>query len=64
MGRDDSPADVQITRSFVAVAAGLVIATGLLCPTSYASRVERLPPEFRAVAMILDAGAAIMQVRR
>lgn len=60
MGRSDSPADVQIARSFVAVTATLVIASGLLCRTTGAPGLARLPPELRAVAMVLGAGTRVL----
>ena len=53
MSRGDSPADVQIARSFVAVLAALVIASGALCGSLGAHGAQRLPVEFRAVAMML-----------
>lgn len=61
MSRGDSPADVQMARSFVAVVAALVIASGALCSGVRASGVQRLPIEIRAVAMMLGAGTAILR---
>ena len=56
MGRSDSPADVQIARSFVAVIAALVVTSGVLCRTTGVPGLAHLPPEIRAVAMLLGAG--------
>ena len=53
MSRGDSPADVQMARSFVAVLVALVIASGALCGSLGAPGARRLPVEIRAVAMIL-----------
>ena len=53
MSRGDSPADVQMARSFVAVVAALVIASGALCGSLGVRSAGRLPAEIRAVAMVL-----------
>lgn len=58
MSRGDSPADVQIARSFVAVVAGLLFAGCLTCQGADATRVAQWPLEIRAVAMILGGGVA------
>ena len=52
MGRDDSPADVQLTRAFIAVALGLVLALWVLSPGCVDPSVRTLLPEFRALAGI------------
>ena len=61
VSRGDSPADVQMARSFVAVVAALVIASGALCGGVRAPGVQRLPVEIRAVAMMLGAGTATLR---
>jgi len=50
MGRDESPADVQIARAFIAVAVGLLLAFWLLIPECAGPTVHSLLPEFRALA--------------
>ncbi len=50
MGRDESPADVQLTRAFIAVAIGLLLAFWLLVPECASPTVHALLPEFRALA--------------
>ena len=50
MGRDDSPADVQLTRAFIAVALGLLLALWVLAPECAASSARSIMPEFRALA--------------
>ena len=52
MGRDDSPADVQLTRAFIAVALGLVLALWVLSPGCVDPSVGTLLPELRALAGI------------
>ena len=52
MGRDDSPADAQLTRAFVAVAVGLLLALWVLAPDCTRPDVNSLLPEFRALAGI------------
>ena len=52
MGRDDSPADVQLTRAFMAVAVGLLLALWVLAPECASQDVNVLLPEFRALAGI------------
>lgn len=61
MSRGDSPADVQMARSFVAVVAGLVFAGCLSCHDASGTPASRLPPEIRAVAMILGGGADLIR---
>ena len=50
MGRDESPADVQMTRAFIAVAMGLLLAFWVLLPECASPTVNALLPEFRALA--------------
>ncbi|MGH8131554.1 MAG: hypothetical protein ACRES3_11935 [Steroidobacteraceae bacterium] len=52
MGRDSAPADVQLTRAFIAVALGLVFAFCLLRPVCDVPSVRTLLPELRALAGI------------
>ena len=52
MGRDDSPADVQLTRAFMAVAVGLLLAFWVLRPVCATRTCAPLLPEFRALAGI------------
>ncbi|HEY5558397.1 MAG TPA: hypothetical protein VIK49_01585 [Steroidobacteraceae bacterium] len=52
MSRDEAPADVQLTRAFIAVALGLVFALALLRPVVDVPSVRTLLPELRAVAGI------------
>ena len=52
MGRDDSPADVQLTRAFIAVAVGLLLALWVLAPECVQPDVNSMLPEFRALAGI------------
>jgi hypothetical protein len=52
MGRDDSPADAQITRAFIAVALGLMLAFWVLRPACVDPGVRALPPELRLLADI------------
>ena len=52
MGRDESPADLQMTRAFIAVAAGLLLALWILAPECASPTVHELLPEFRALAGI------------
>jgi hypothetical protein len=52
MGRDDSPADVQLTRAFVAVAVGLLLALWVLAPECVQPGFSSMLPEFRALAGI------------
>ena len=52
MGRDDSPADAQLTRAFVAVALGLLLALWVLAPECTTPDVNSMLPEFRALAGI------------
>jgi len=50
VGRDEMPADTQLTRAFVAVAVGLVLAMIMLRPAADAPNVRTLLPELRALA--------------
>jgi hypothetical protein len=50
MGRDESPADVQMTRAFIAAAAGLLLAFWILVPRCACPTIHALLPEFRALA--------------
>ena len=50
MSRDEAPADVQLTRAFIAVVLGLALALALLRPTVEDPSVRTLLPELRAVA--------------
>jgi len=52
MGRDDSPADVQMTRAFIAVALGLMLALRVLSPSCIDPSVRTLLSELRALAGI------------
>jgi hypothetical protein len=50
MGRDESSADVQMTRAFIAVAIGLLLAFWVMVPECASPSVHALLPEFRALA--------------
>lgn len=50
VGRDEMPADTQLTRAFIAVAVGLVLAMIMLRPAVDAPNVRTLLPELRALA--------------
>ena len=50
MGGDESPADTQMTRAFIAVAVGLLLAFWMLIPECASPSVHALLPEFRALA--------------
>ena len=50
MSRDESSADLQLTRAFIAVAVGLVVALSMLRPAVDVPNVRTLLPELRAVA--------------
>jgi hypothetical protein len=52
MGREESPADVQMTRALIAVAIGLLLAFWVLVPECAQPTVHALLPEFRALAGI------------
>ena len=52
MSRDESSADLQLTRAFIAVAVGLVVALSMLRPAVDVPSVRTLEPELRAVAGI------------
>ena len=62
MSRDDSPADVQLARSFVAVVAGLAFAGCLGCRGAEFAAARDLPPEFRTVAMTFAVGIAALRM--
>lgn len=49
VGRDESPADVQVARAFIAVAIGLLLAFWVLVPECASPTVHALLPEFRAL---------------
>jgi hypothetical protein len=44
------PADAQIARAFIAVAAGLLLAFWVLRPACTSASVHSMLPEFRALA--------------
>jgi hypothetical protein len=50
MGGDESPGDTQMTRAFIAVAVGLLLAFWMLIPECASPSVHALLPEFRALA--------------
>jgi hypothetical protein len=50
VGRDESPADVQLTRAFIAVAVGLLLALWVLRPLCANPNVRTALPELRAIA--------------
>jgi hypothetical protein len=52
MGRDVSPSEAQMTRAFIAVAAGLLLAFWMLRPACDNPGVNAMLPEFRALAGI------------
>jgi hypothetical protein len=52
MGRESPPADVQMTRAFIAVALGLVFAFWLIRPICENPSVRTLLPELRAISGI------------
>ena len=52
MGRDESPADVQLMRAFIAVAAGLLLAFWVLRPLCVDPNVRTALPEQRALSGI------------
>ncbi len=52
VGRDESPADVQMTRAFIAVAAGLLLAFWVLRPLCANPNVRTALPEQRALSGI------------
>ena len=52
MGRDESPADVQLMRALIAVAAGMLLAFWILRPLCAESNVRTALPEQRALAGI------------
>jgi hypothetical protein len=52
VGRDESPADVQIMRAFIAVAAGILLAFWVLRPLCSTPNVRTALPEQRALSGI------------
>lgn len=52
VGRDESPADAQMTRAFIAVAAGLLLAFWVLRPLCADPNVRTALPEERALSGI------------
>ena len=50
VGRHESPADVQLTRAFVAVAIGLLLAIWVLRPICVSPNVRTALPELRALS--------------
>jgi len=54
VGRDESPADAQMTRAIVAVAIGLVLAIWVLRPLCTNPGVGAMLPEYRVLAGIPD----------
>ena len=52
VGRDESPADVQLMRAFIAVAAGLLLAFWVLRPLCVDPNVRTALPEQRALSGI------------
>ena len=52
VGRDESPADVQMTRALIAVAAGLLLAFWVLRPLCTNPNVRTALPEQRALSGI------------
>jgi hypothetical protein len=52
VGRDESPGDVQMTRAFIAVAAGLLLAFWMLRPLCADPNVRTALPEQRALSGI------------
>ena len=52
VGRDESPGDVQMTRAFIAVAAGLLLAFWMLRPLCANPNVRTALPEQRALSGI------------
>lgn len=52
MSRDDSPADAQLARAFIAVALGMMLALWVLRPLCTDPSVRTALPELRALAGI------------
>ena len=52
VGRDESPADAQLMRAFIAVAAGLLLAFWVLRPLCVDPNVRTALPEQRALSGI------------
>jgi hypothetical protein len=52
VGREDSPSEVQMTRAFIAVALGLMMALWMLRPQCVNPSVSAMLPEFRKLTGI------------
>ena len=52
VGREDSPSEVQMTRAFIAVALGLMLALWMLRPQCVNPGVSAMLPEFRKLTGI------------
>ena len=52
VGRDAAPADVQLTRAFIAVVIGMVFGFGVLRPICQVPSARTLPPELRVLSGI------------
>jgi len=52
MGRDESPSEAQLTRAFIAVAVGLLLAFWMLRPLCADPNARTALPEQRALAGI------------
>jgi hypothetical protein len=52
VGREDSPSEVQMTRAFIAVALGLMLALWMLRPQCVNPSVSAMLPEFRKLTGI------------
>jgi hypothetical protein len=50
VSREDTPADIQLSRALIAVVLGLVFALSVLRPVVDVPSVRTLLPELRAVA--------------
>ena len=52
VGRDESPADVQLMRAFIAVAMGILLTIWVLSPLCSTPNVRTALPEQRALSGI------------
>ena len=52
VGREGSPSEAQMTRAFIAVAIGLLLALWMLRPQCVSPSVNAMLPEFRKLAGI------------
>ena len=52
VGREDSPSEAQMTRAFIAVALGLMLALWMMRPACVHPSVNAMLPEFRALTGI------------